>query len=371
MKQVEPASVESTSEPLSEPLSESLSQWINTLTTELAINSGLRFSEQGLQLSPLAGDAGFRRYYRVNTCPESLLVDAPQDSGKSESATYFAELSSILRCQHVNTPAIYACDGVNNRLLIESFGSTDLLDVLSPDTVDGHYANALFMLLKLQQVPASALKVPTYDDRLLRQEMALFPEWFASELLGYDLSPEERVLFDELCDVLIAQALEQPQVLVHRDYHSRNLMYQESAEIGVIDFQDAVWGPITYDLASLLRDCYVRWSPKDVQRWALAYGEMAHNAGVIPAVSPQQFLQWFDLMGLQRHIKVLGIFARLNLRDGKSRYLNDLPLVIRYVLEVAQQYPQAQGFAIWFEKKLLPIAIKQPWYRDHTRAGDK
>jgi len=226
-------------------------------------------------------------------------------------------------------------------------------------------------LLKLQQIPQSALSVPAYDKGLLQQEMALFSEWFTAELLGHSLSDEEQSMFGELCDFLVAQAIEQPQVLVHRDYHSRNLMYQASAPLGVIDFQDAVWGPISYDVVSLLRDCYVRWSPKDVQRWALAYGEMAHNAGVIPAVSPQQFLQWFDFMGLQRHIKVLGIFARLNLRDGKPRYLDDLPLVIRYVLDVAQQYPQAQGFAIWFEKKLLPIAIKQPWYRDHTRAGDK
>jgi len=349
----------------------SLSQWISTVIAESPASDVLALDGKRLMLTPLAGDAGFRRYYRVNTRPESLLVDAPQDSGNSESARYFADLSGILRSQHVNTPAIYACDETANRLLIESFGSTDLLDVLSSETVDGHYSSALFILLKLQQVPRSVLSLPRYDDSLLRQEMALFPEWFSRELLGYRLLPEEEALFHELCDSLVAQALEQPQVLVHRDYHSRNLMYQASAELGVIDFQDAVWGPITYDLVSLLRDCYVRWSPVEVKRWALAYGELAHDAGVMPEVPPQQFLQWFDLMGLQRHIKVLGIFARLHLRDGKSRYLENLPLVIRYVVDVARQYPQTQAFADFFEEKLLPLAAQQAWYQDYATAGDR
>jgi aminoglycoside/choline kinase family phosphotransferase len=351
---------------------ELLSQWASSVAVGTNPHDVLTVDEPNVKLTPLAGDAGFRRYYRTNTTPESLLVDAPHTTGESESARYFAELSDILRRHNVNTPIIYACDAVNNRLLIESFGSTDLVDVLSPITVDGHYASALFMLLKLQQVPQSALSVPVYDDSLLRKEMALFPEWFASNLLGYALSAEEKALFDELCNFLISQALEQPQVLVHRDYHSRNLMYQESAELGVIDFQDAAWGPITYDLVSLLRDCYVRWSPKEVRRWALAYGEMAHNAGLMPAaVSSQQFLQWFDLMGLQRHIKVLGIFSRLHLRDDKPRYLDDLPLVMRYVLDVAQQYSQTHAFAHFFEQTLLPLAMKQSWYQDHTTAGDK
>jgi N-acetylmuramate 1-kinase len=349
----------------------SLSQWALAIVARPEAHGVLTVGGENVILTPLAGDAGARRYYRTNTIPESLLVDAPKNTGKSESASYFSELSDVLRSQNVNTPIIYACDEIENRLLIESFGNMDLLDVLSPETVDGHYSSALFMLLKLQQVPQSTLNVPVYDANLLRQEMALLPEWFASELLGYALLPEEKVLFDELCDFLIAQALEQPQVLVHRDYHSRNLMYRGAAELGVIDFQDAVWGPITYDVVSLLRDCYVRWSPKDVHRWALAYGDMAHNAGVMPEVSQQQFLQWFDLMGLQRHIKVLGIFARLNLRDGKSRYLDDLPLVIRYMLEIAQQYPQTQVFATWFEQKLLPIAKKQSWYQDYAIAGDR
>jgi aminoglycoside/choline kinase family phosphotransferase len=348
---------------------ELLSQWVSGVVAEPAIHDVLAVDGQGVMLTPLTGDAGCRRYYRTNTLPESLLVDAPQNTEKTESASYIAALSGTLRSQNVNTPTIYACDAINNRLLIESFGCTDLLDVLSPTTVDGHYSSALFMLLKLQQVPQSALDVPVYDEGLLRAEMVLFLEWFASELLGYALLAEEKALFDDLCEYLVAQALEQPQVLVHRDYHSRNLMYQESEALGVIDFPHAVWGPITYDVVSLLRDCYVRWSPEEVQRWALAYGEMAHNAGLMPAVSTQQFLQWFDLMGLQRHIKVLGVFARLNLRDGKPRYLDDLPLVIRYVLDVAQQYPQTQAFADWFEKKLLPRAMKQPWYEEYPTAG--
>jgi len=189
--------------------------------------------------------------------------------------------------------------------------------------------------------------------------------------LKYDLSGEEQQLIDNTFQFLTEQALAQPQVLVHRDYHSRNLMVREGEAPGVIDFQDALWGPVTYDLVSLLRDCYIRWSPEKVQQWVLGYGNMAYELGIIPATSGEQFMQWFDTIGLQRHIKVLGIFARLSLRDGKHSYLDDLPLVMRYTLEVAAEYQETQAFAQWFEDKLLPIIQSQSWYSNHLIAGDR
>ena len=340
--------------------------WVNAQLPTLAVQPHSIAS-----FTALAGDAGFRQYYQVDTQPPLLAVMAPQTNGVSESATYFAELSNILRRQGVATPEIMACDEKHNYLLIEHFGTQSLLSVLSKDNVDGLYAQALMMLLNIQQVPRRVVSVPSYDRTLLCREMALLREWFVTQLLPYTLSVSEHVILDELFEYLASQAVEQPQVLVHRDYHSRNLMYRPQAVPGVIDFQDAVWGPVTYDAVSLLKDCYIRWSPDQVRKWALGYANMAYELGIIPAVSESQFIQWFDLMGLQRHLKVLGIFARLSLRDGKVAYLQDLPLVIRYVLEVSEQYPETQAFAAWFKERLLPLVEQQSWYSPVFTAGDR
>lgn len=348
---------------------EQLVQWVSQALDE---HSGVQThnNSRTLELTPLAGDAGFRQYYRVNTSPPLLAVTAPHTGGVSESADYFSSLSSLLRHQGIPTPMVLSCDSERNLLLIECFEGCDLLDELSSDTADMLYGEALLILLRLQQIPRSQLSVVDYDASLLVQEMELFREWFVGELLDYSLSPSEHQLIDTCFSFLSSQATEQPQVLVHRDYHSRNLLYREGEAPGVIDFQDAVWGPITYDLVSLLRDCYIRWSPERVQQWAVGYGNMAYELGLLPATSSEQFLRWFDTMGLQRHIKVLGIFARLSLRDGKARYLNDLPLVIRYVLEVANRHTETTAFAQWFEAQLLPIIQTQPWYSDYLQAGD-
>jgi aminoglycoside/choline kinase family phosphotransferase len=195
--------------------------------------------------------------------------------------------------------------------------------------------------------------------------MALFSQWFVGELMGIELDQGEKNLLNSLFDELTRSALAQPQVVVHRDYHSRNLMLLEDKTLGVIDFQDAVYGPITYDLVSLLRDCYVRWPADSMRSRALAYKVLTCNH-----ISDQQFLTWFDLMGLQRHIKVMGIFSRLALRDGKQGYLHDLPLVIRYSLEVAKDYPQSRAFYDWFLQRVEPQLSNQPWYRDWHTAGD-
>ena len=226
------------------------------------------------------------------------------------------------------------------------------------------------VLLRLQQATDIPTELPQYDQAMLRRELEIFSEWFVVRLLGYSLSQAEQALLQRVFTQLETTALEQPQLLVHRDYHSRNLLLCDSGQIGVIDFQGAVRGPFAYDLVSLLRDCYIRWPQEDVKRWALSYGNMAMDVGVIPAVDEATYLRWFDWVGLQRHIKVLGIFARLHLRDGKHHYLADLPLVLRYTLDVARNYPQLDEFVAWFEQQLLPLIEQQPWYTDYRRAGD-
>ncbi len=341
------------------PDSRQLQTWV------LDILQSRGVSPQGaLSLSAISGDAGFRQYFRVDAGVPLLAVMAPLTEGVSESAAHFAALAQGFKHHDIPVPDIFACDESRNFLLIECFQGGDLYDQLSLETVDALYNQALLILLRLQQISHFSVPVGEYNEELLLNEMRLFEEWFVEQLLGYSLSEVEKTQLTDCFDFLVEQALQQPRVLVHRDYHSRNLIYRGAQLPGVIDFQDAVWGPMTYDLVSLLRDCYIRWPSEDVKRWALSYGRMAYEAGVLPTAPTDKFLTWFDTMGLQRHIKVLGIFARLWLRDHKNRYLKDLPLVMRYTLEVAEQYPQTKAFAEWFKCVLLPLAEAQPWYKD-------
>lgn len=320
------------------------------------------------QLQSLDSDAGFRRYFRLqmkathDQFPLKLLaVDAPP---ATEDSAQFVALAQYLREHGIRTPAIFAVDAAQGFLLIEDFGDALLQGELQRDSATSLYGEAFMALLALQQCPDNPLLIPRYDQAMLRRELEIFRKWFVEKLLAYSLTDAEHILLNNLFGALEAAALEQPQVLVHRDFHSRNLLVCESGALGVIDFQGALWGPFTYDPVSLLRDCYLRWPEEDVQRWALAYGNMAMDAGIAPEVDTGTYLRWFDWMGLQRHIKVLGIFARLHLRDHKSHYLDDLTRVIGYVLEISERYPALQDFARWFRAGLLPIAAHQSWYRE-------
>ncbi|MGH1485793.1 MAG: aminoglycoside phosphotransferase family protein [Cellvibrionaceae bacterium] len=341
---------------------QSLLAWIQQ---SLAQHADITCAEQ-IQLSSLRGDAGFRQYFRLNTQPSLLAVCAPKTEGNSESASYFATCAVALRKQGVPTPQVIAVDEQQNFLLIEDFGEQAFLDVLSAESADLLYSEALMVLLRLQQISETEIDLPHYDRNMLRQEMSLFSEWFVSQLLDYQLNDAERQLLDETFRFLEEQALSQPKVVVHKDYHSRNLIYREGEAPGVIDFQDAVLGPITYDVVSLLKDCYIHWSPEQVKRWLITYGNLAIELGVIPPVSEAQWLKWFDTMGLQRHIKVLGIFSRLSIRDGKSGYLDDMPLVWHYVTEAAGNFPETMAFSYWCQETLLPLVKQQSWYREIT-----
>lgn len=318
-------------------------------------------------LQPLSGDAGFRTYYRVSCHPTLLAVSAPPEHENNEA---FVNIALLLKEQGVHAPQIIAVDFARGYLLLEDFGDQLLLPLLNEKTVDVLYTKAESTLLSIQQIDVAGHSIPIYDHSRLLSEMNLFPEWFVTQLLGVELSGSEQQLMASTFEILVESALSQPAVLVHRDYHSRNLMLLGDSDIGVIDFQDAVTGPFTYDLVSLLRDCYIRWPAGEVSRRALNYYRRAVAAGIATPVSDKQFFRWFDLMGLQRHIKVLGIFARLFLRDGKAGYLNDLPLVIRYTLEQLDSYSELKDFRVWLEQRVLPVAESQSWYQPWQQAGD-
>lgn len=323
---------------------------------------------ESLHLRSLGSDAGFRRYFRFNHCDPLLAVDAPP---ATEDSAQFIAIARYIAAQGVRSPRILAADTQQGFLLVEDFGDQLLGRVVNNENADSLYQQAIQELLRLHQSPDDPALIPRYDRALLRRELELFTEWFVDRLLGHSLTTEERSLLDNCFQQLEDEALSQPQTFVHRDYHSRNLILCADGKLGVIDFQGALWGGITYDLASLLRDCYQRWPAQQVTRWALDYRTKAVAAGLLsPSINETVFLRWFDWLGLQRHIKVLGIFARLHLRDGKGAYLHDLPLVIRYTLEVAQQYPALRPFADWFHRVLLPLAASQAWYKDYRVAGD-
>ncbi|MCH9691247.1 MAG: phosphotransferase [Gammaproteobacteria bacterium] len=317
------------------------------------------------KLVPLCGDAGFRRYFRSLTEPSMIAVDAPP--GKTNCGR-FVRLADYLRRHGLCTPRVFGADIEQGFLLQEDLGDKLLLGQVNSSNAQALYTLVLNQLLRLQQVPSAEGLFPAYDRAFLLREMRLLPEWLAESLLAYQLNTADSQLLEHTFTLLLDCAEKQPQVLVHRDFHSRNLMLRDGEQPALIDFQDAVWGPITYDLVSLLRDCYIRWPRAQVERWALNYATRAKAAGILPTVKSQTFLRWFDWMGLQRHLKVLGLFPRLCLRDGKQHYLFHLPLVIRYILEVADNYKELMPFADWFRGTLLPLIERQAWYRDYRCA---
>lgn len=314
-------------------------------------------------LSPVAGDASARRYFRFASGGHSYVaVDAPPASQKNAE---FLQVAKLLAAAGVTVPAPLGADLARGFLLLEDLGDRMLLPALDASSVRGHYQRAFELLEKMAAIQTIGSGLGYYDRALLGEELSRFSEWFVQKLLRHDLTAAETVLVNALSARLIDCALQQPCVVVHRDFHSRNLMLVQQEELAVIDFQDAVIGPITYDLVSLLRDCYIQWPVSSVQAWALAYRDRLRARGLLDEGDAEQFMRWFDWMGLQRHLKVLGTFARLYLRDGKAGYLADLPLVIHYVVEILDKYaPEEQAFAdfgAWFRQRLGPLITQQAW----------
>jgi aminoglycoside/choline kinase family phosphotransferase len=319
--------------------------------------SSLQLGAQHGGLAAVSGDASFRRYFRATTdAGTCILVDAPPPH---EDCRPFVAVDEQLSAGAVNVPALLAYDCDAGFMCLGDLGDELLWTPLEAARVDAAaqpssttlYQAAFAELLKIQATDAQAL--PPYNEALLRREMQLFIDWFCQGLLGFEQSADEQAMIERVFNRLIARAEAQPQVFVHRDYHSRNLMYRGQAALGVIDFQDAVRGPLTYDLVSLLRDCYIEWPRAQVERWVRDYAQAARAAG-LSVPDDATFQQDFDWMGMQRHLKVLGIFARLWLRDGKRGYLQDLPLTLRYLASVARGYAEFDEFTRWLAARVEP-----------------
>ncbi|MEA3158899.1 MAG: N-acetylmuramate 1-kinase [Gammaproteobacteria bacterium] len=309
----------------------------------------------GSVIAPASVDASFRRYFRVTRGADSYIVmDAPPD--KEDSAP-FLKVARILGGMNLNVPIVLARDMERGFLLLSDLGSRQYLDELpGPRAADRLYADALAALRTMQTADAAVSgDLPRYDRALLMREMELMPEWFLRHHLKVTIDAQERSMLDELFASLVRAAASQPAAFVHRDYHSRNLLVTAQDNPGILDFQDAVWGPVTYDLASLLKDCYISWPPARVRAWVLEYREKLLEAGFALPKDAAEFMRWFDLIGLQRHIKVLGIFARLFYRDGKSQYLKDLPRVLDYARDTASSYADTAPFAAFIAKRIDPL----------------
>jgi len=306
------------------------------------------------RLEPASTDASFRRYFRVFLVTDGatlIVMDAPPDK---EDCSLFVAIAARMSAAGLHVPDILAQDIEQGFLLLEDFGSEAYFSALNDGSADALYGDALDQLLRLQR-DASVDGLPAYDRELLLSEMTLFSDWLLNKHLGLALDEQERQMLSCAFESLIANALVQPVVFVHRDFHSRNLMVVSQRNPGVLDFQDAVAGPITYDLASVLRDCYVRWPGPRVDAWVADYFQRAASAGLVGEADPAVFLEWFDLTGVQRHLKAAGIFARLWHRDGKPGYLADVPRTLRYVLEVGQRRAEIAPLATFVANRVLPV----------------
>ncbi len=326
---------------------------IDTRKAELERWLAAALGQSPSRIAPASADASFRRYFRVwHEGQTWIAMDAPP--GKEDLRPYL-QVAQILAATGVNVPQVIASDLERGFLLLTDLGNRQYLDALrAGEDADLLYRDALDALLRLQAGAGDATSaLPAYDALRLRQEIQLFPDWFLGRHLGITPDAAESAVLEEQFSLLVRSALGQPRVLVHRDYHSRNLMVCEDNP-GILDFQDAVVGPVSYDLVSLLKDCYIAWPRERVLGWLRQYREGATRAGLRFPGDELDFLRAFDLMGLQRHLKVLGIFARLWYRDGKRAYLADLPLVLDYALEVTAAEPGLASLDRLLRERVVP-----------------
>ena len=317
----------------------------------------------------IAGDASPRKYYRVtysSAKADRNVTMIGVDSPASENNDAFLAIRALFESAGIRVPSLIAAELPWGYWLLEDLGDDTLLPLLSDHSVSVWYPKALNTLAAIAAVDTTRAELPPYDANRLTSELALFSDWFVPQLLDLDLSDQLGPVYEALTALLVDNALSQPQVLVHRDYHSRNLMVLNNHDLAVIDFQDAVIGPLTYDPVSLLKDCYLRWSRERQLAWLRDYQRQLESAGRLPSLPEATLIRWFDLMGLQRHLKVLGIFARLALRDGKQAYLSDLPRVLAYVIEVLDLYADSDApigdFRAVFSARILPECHKATWF---------
>ena len=335
-----------------------------------------------LTIHAIAGDASPRRYFRVtrNVGPSDALTCRPEGASDelvtvdaliaaasplSENNGAFLAVQLLLEQSGLSVPRQFANDLEQGFFLMEDFGDKLLSSVLSPLTARTHLPQVLEQLVKLAMIPVTDLNLPQFDTARISQELHVFPEWFAMRHLGLSREELPERILQNLSSHLAERFLQQPQCFVHRDFHSRNIMCLDDGTMGLIDFQDAVIGPLTYDVVSVLKDCYIDWPRQDQLYWLEIYHARLRECGLADG-DLERFIRDFDLVGLQRHLRVLGVFARLWLRDEKPGYLRDLPLVLAYTREVLALYSGDSiiaEFMDWFESVLMPRVEHQDWYR--------
>ena len=314
--------------------------------------TGLGYTDY--ELTPASEDASFRRYFRLRQGGQSWIVmDAPP---QKESCEAFVKVARKLSAARLNAPDINHENHADGFLLMTDFGDECYLQRLAQDSVDKLYGDAMAAILTMQTSIDTA-DLPNYDETLLRAEMELFKEWFLENLLQIEMTPGQLGRWHLTTDTLVQNALEQPQVFVHRDYHSRNLMCLDSDNPGILDFQDAVNGPVTYDLVSLLRDCYIDWPESRVDQWLMDFLELA-SPGHLRGIDASRFMRWFNLMGAQRHLKAIGIFSRLKLRDGKEGFIKDIPRTLNYLKAIATREKSMVGLYQMINELSLGFRIK-------------
>lgn len=306
--------------------------WLSKLTNPKLDLSSIR---------PASADASFRRYFRIDGEAEGtkysfIVMDAPQPQ---EDVKPFIQIAQLFKQINLTVPEVLAQDTEQGFLLLTDLGTTMYSHVLNSDTAHKLYMDAIDSLILLQTQSQPDV-LPEYDREFLKRELMIFPEWYINKHLGITLTDEQNANLNKVFDALLANIMAQPQVFVHRDYHSRNLMLMDKGNPGILDFQGALYGPLTYDLVSLLRDAYVQWDEEMVLDWAIRYWEKAKKAGLPVAPDIDTFYRDFEFMGLQRHLKILGIFARLAHRDGKQHYLDDMPTVMDYVRKTSHRYKE-------------------------------
>lgn len=336
---------------------DSLETWFRNVAPQIA---GTDVAVAASEIVAVSGDASFRHYFRGFLGEHSyILVDVPPDR---ESCIAFVSIAQQFLAAGINVPVVHLVDYDRGFMCLSDLGETLLLEKLQQIQKQEDalleasvlYRLAFTELLKIQSCKTSEdFPLPLFDETLLLQEMELFQHWFCEELLGLELTRLELQLLEQVFQRLIRQALEQTQLCVHRDFHSRNLLYDEGGQLGVIDFQDAVLGPVTYDLVSLLKDCYIHWPHQQVNDWAMQYAMMAQREGIIGNLEEENFLNSFAYMGVQRHLKAIGIFSRLYIRDNKPDYLQDIPRTLDYIHEVAKDKNDLNDFADWLVERVL------------------
>lgn len=317
--------------------SEQLQNWVNLQLPNLAFNINL-----------ISGDASFRKYYRVELADKSLIaVNSPP---AQENNPLFVNLAKKLKQAGLNTPEVIAADFEMGFMLLSDFGDIHLANLISSENYSSLYQSIFPVLNQLQQLPTAEFDlVDKYSSNLVQFEMSLFNDWFVEQHLGLKLNTKEHEMLNSAFEFISNQFQQQPQVLVHRDFHSRNIMFAggDINQLGLIDFQGALIGPITYDLVSLLKDCYLIWPQDKVTELAETFRQ-TYQANI----TKEAWHKWFDLTGLQRHIKCAGIFSRLAIRDDKPNYLKHIPDVMNYIYQVCIKYPELTEFAKLIESKL-------------------